>query len=280
MVTSPVSACETIVSYPLPVASGACVGTVACVPPSGSLFPVGTTLVNCSTPQTNCSFIVTVLDTDPPVLKTPADLTLAAEPGRCAATVEYTVNAGDNCPGATYLCTPPSGALFPVGITTVTCSASDLSGNVTQGSFKVTVDDTQVPAIAQPPDVSKSADPGKTNVVVAFPLPVAQDNCPGVTVTCLPPSGSIFPSGITAVTCTARDASKNVTSSVFKVTVTIIDDEKPRINCPADIVTTNDVGLCSAVIRYTATAVDNLPGVTVACAPPSGSVFPNGATRV
>ena len=47
----------------------------------------------------------------------------------------------------------------------------------------------------------------------------AKDNCPGVTVTTVPASGSIFPVGTTTVTATATDASGNKTITTFKVKV-------------------------------------------------------------
>ena len=270
--------CGATVNYPLPVASGNCGGPVVCAPPSGSVFPVGTTLVTCSTPVTNCTFKVIVSDKDVPVFSTPVDLVQGTDPGQCAATVNYTVMASDNCPGATFNCAPVSGSVFPVGSTTVNCTATDASGNVARTSFKVTVNDTQKPALTQPADISKPADPGKITAVVTFPLPAAQDNCPGVTVACLPASGTAFPLGPTTVTCTATDTSNNKTNVTFKVTVG--DNEKPVIVCPADIVKNNDAGLCSAVVNYTVTATDNVAGVTVACVPASGSVFPVGATTV
>jgi hypothetical protein len=37
------------------------------------------------------------------------------------------------------VCTPPSGSVFPIGITTVTCVASDACGNSSQCTFTVTV---------------------------------------------------------------------------------------------------------------------------------------------
>jgi hypothetical protein len=39
----------------------------------------------------------------------------------------------------TTVCTPPSGSIFPVGTTTVTCSATDVLGNTATCSFTVTV---------------------------------------------------------------------------------------------------------------------------------------------
>jgi HYR domain len=47
--------------------------------------------------------------------------------------------ATDNCPGVTVMCNPPSGVMFPVGTTTVTCTATDASHNTTQCTFPVTV---------------------------------------------------------------------------------------------------------------------------------------------
>ena len=37
-------------------------------------------------------------------------------------------------------CTPPSGTLFPIGTTTVSCTASDQAGNTSHFSFRVIVD--------------------------------------------------------------------------------------------------------------------------------------------
>ncbi|HEY3134667.1 MAG TPA: HYR domain-containing protein [Blastocatellia bacterium] len=44
-----------------------------------------------------------------------------------------------NCAIATVSCSPPSGSPFPVGTTTVTCSATDTSGNTAQCTFQVNV---------------------------------------------------------------------------------------------------------------------------------------------
>jgi hypothetical protein len=46
----------------------------------------------------------------------------------------------DNCdPGPLVACVPPSGSTFPEGTTTVTCTATDSSGNVGTCTFTVTV---------------------------------------------------------------------------------------------------------------------------------------------
>jgi hypothetical protein len=47
--------------------------------------------------------------------------------------------ASDNCGAATTSCVPASGSTFPVGATTVTCTATDAAGNSATCTFTVTV---------------------------------------------------------------------------------------------------------------------------------------------
>ena len=47
----------------------------------------------------------------------------------------------DNFPGVTAVCCPASGSCFPVGATTVTCTATDASGNTASCQFTVTTFD-------------------------------------------------------------------------------------------------------------------------------------------
>ena len=120
---------------------------LVCDHPSGSFFPFGTTLVRCfaadrhgnkSDPET---FAVKVGDTTPPVLKMPKVVSAIAT-SKSGARVAYTVTATDNIdPNPKVKCTPPSGSLFPLGKSPVTCTATDASGNTSQGTFivKVTV---------------------------------------------------------------------------------------------------------------------------------------------
>ena len=53
----------------------------------------------------------------------------------------YTMpTATDNVGVVSITCTPPSGSSFPIGITTVTCSATDYAGNEGTASFTVTIE--------------------------------------------------------------------------------------------------------------------------------------------
>jgi hypothetical protein len=115
-----------------------------CSPPSGSFFPVGTTQVTCTTlAGPSCTFTVTVQDTQKPAITCPANITaVAPTPTSPCAVVNFTPTASDNCPGVTVACVPPSGSCFPAGTTTVTCTATDASGNTAACSFTVKVFNT------------------------------------------------------------------------------------------------------------------------------------------
>ena len=135
--------CGAIVTYPAPTPAGSGCGTITCSPASGSFFSKGTTTVSCNaTAGASCSFTVTVNDTQPPTITCPAPIFVAAAatcPPASGRTVDYTVTALDNCPGVTVVCNPPSGSIFPVGTTSVTCTATDASGNTATCNFAVTV---------------------------------------------------------------------------------------------------------------------------------------------
>lgn len=117
---------------------------LVCTPPSGSVFPFGTTTVVCrgsdSSGNTNtCTFTITVVDQKPPVLRCPPDRVVVATSSQGAA-VYYNVAAADDCDNSpNVICTPPSGSIFPIGTTTVTCVGTDSSGNSSTCSFNVIV---------------------------------------------------------------------------------------------------------------------------------------------
>jgi hypothetical protein len=121
--------------------------TVFCSPASGSTFAPGVTVVNCTATDNFAntsfgSFTVTVV-TGPPTLTLPADITVEATSG-AGAVVTYTATADEN---ATVVCTPASGSTFPLGTTTVHCSATNILNQTTTGTFHVTVVDTTPPTI-------------------------------------------------------------------------------------------------------------------------------------
>ena len=84
--------------------------------------------------------IITHYDVTAPTLNCPGDLTVASPDG-AGVVVDFTVTATDDRPEPLRGpdCVPSSGNVFPVGVTTVTCTASDLCRNTNSCSFTVTV---------------------------------------------------------------------------------------------------------------------------------------------
>jgi endonuclease G len=90
---------------------------------------------------------VTVRDVTAPSLTLPSDITSEAT-GPQGAAVTYTATATDAHDGPLAVtCSPISGSTFAIDTTTVTCSASDASGNEAHGTFHVTVRDTTAPDV-------------------------------------------------------------------------------------------------------------------------------------
>ncbi len=89
---------------------------------------------------------VTVLDNGAPVFAgTPPNLTALAASASGAIVNFPTPTANDACSGpAAVVCSPASGSLFPVGQTTVICTATDASGLTATVTFTVNVAPLQV----------------------------------------------------------------------------------------------------------------------------------------
>jgi len=83
--------------------------------------------------------IVVRIDTIAPALALPANITADAT-SPAGAIVSYAATATDGSGvSPTLTCAPASGSTFPIGTTTVNCTASDAAGNSSSGSFTVTV---------------------------------------------------------------------------------------------------------------------------------------------
>jgi hypothetical protein len=111
--------------------------SVNCVPSSGSPFPLGTTFVHCtardaSGNSNHCSFTVTLVDTTPPQIVCPTDLTVEFSTDAGAA-VNFSPTVTDLCSEVALVCAPPSGTTFPIGATTVTCTATASERNKARG---------------------------------------------------------------------------------------------------------------------------------------------------
>ena len=86
-------------------------------------------------------------DTEAPVITCPENMIVNNDPGVCTAVVEFSVTATDNCCEPVVVCDPESGSAFPLGETTVTCTATDGNDNEATAEFTITVVDNEAPVI-------------------------------------------------------------------------------------------------------------------------------------
>jgi hypothetical protein len=220
---------------------------ISCTNPDGSTsdgvgtinptihFPLGETTVTCSTTGAQASFKVTVQDTTPPTVTPPAPVTAEAT-GPGGATVSYgAASASDLVDGSVAAsCTPTSGSTFPLGSTTVTCTATDSHGNTGSATTTVLVHDTTPPVVKPPKSITVVAPEGTNSLGPSDPLiapflagATATDLVdPNPTINVSAPTS--FPVGTTrTVTFTATDHSGNSASATATVTVTAATGGSP-----------------------------------------------------
>lgn len=249
---------------------------VTCTPASGSTFSAGTTPVTCVALDAHFNpglgfFDVTVTDGAPRLTVPDRIVTPATGPG--GATVTYDVTATG---GATISCSAASGSTFALGVTAVTCTATNAFGTDT-GQFLVEVYDGFAPVLVLH-DVTVTAT-SPAGAVVTFNPTAIDDVAGSVPVICAPPSGNTFPIGVTTVTCVADDGHANLATGTFKVTVLEQDTTPPVLMLTN--VTAEATSPAGAIVTFTPTAVDETDGsVPVTCAPASGSTFALGDTLV
>jgi len=120
--------------------------SVSCSPQSGSTFPITTTIVACTSAADSSgqfavvTFDVTVRDTTPPTILVPANITAAAT-GPNGAIVTFPQPTWTDIVDGSGIasCDDVSGAMYPLGTTTVTCGYTDAHNNTGTKSFTITV---------------------------------------------------------------------------------------------------------------------------------------------
>ncbi len=215
-----------------------------------------------------CSVLVEVTDDEAPKIICPSTLTVSTGAGVCTTTSIPNINIffrdistidafnpllarqyTDNCgvqsieymlSGSTTLSwisgTNAGAAIFNLGLTTVTYRITDYAGNSTTCSFDIRVIDNTPPSLTCPANIVMNTGSGTCTAVATWPTPTPTDNCdPGgasILLSSSHSSGSTFQLGVTTVTYRAVDNAGNESTCSFTVTVT--DNQKPIINCPAD----------------------------------------------
>jgi HYR domain len=257
-------------------------GGLACTPGSGETFPLGTTTVSCVDGSANppVTFKITVVDTTPPTVTVPATIPAEAT-GSSGASVAFSVTAIDAVDSSpTVSCNRSSGETFPLGTTTVSCTAKDASNNTAApAAFDVNVVDTTAPVITTPGNVNATTDDPSGTSINYGPVTATDAVASPITPSCSPPSGAAFAVGSTTVTCSASDGT-NTATATFTITVELVDTAAPTLSVPGPI-TAEATGPGGAQVTFSVAANDLVdPSPTVSCNHSSGETFPLGTTSV
>ena len=207
---------------------------------------------------------VTIIDSEPPTITAPADVTANTDTGVCTASgvVLGTPTGSDNCGTPTFTNNAPP--VFPIGVTVVIWTATDAVGNTAQAQQLVTVTDNENPTIV-PTDVNVLC---PSDVVLG--TPTTNDNCGVASVTNNAPT--VFSYGITTVTWTVTDFDGN-TATADQI-ITVIDTQNPTVSTPADVL----VECPEDVVLVPPTDNDNCAVISLVNDAPT--IFPYGMTTV
>ncbi|XP_022082302.1 mucin-2-like isoform X2 [Acanthaster planci] len=264
---------------------------------SGSSFPLGTTPVTYTftDPSGNTveqTFNVRVIqlpdDIRPVVTSFPSDITITVPFGTTSAVATWDEpTSTDNSGTSNQSGSIPSGSTFPLGITPVTYTFTDPSGNTVTMTFNVNVvmeSDNEPPVVDSfPNDVTVTVPFGTSSTPISWPTPTATDNSGTVSINSNRDPGSSFTPGSTQVTYTFTDPSGNTVTRSFNVNVVVLPDGVPPVitSFPADVTVTVPFGTTGTTVTWDEpTSVDNSGFSFQNPSKTPGSFFPVGTTPV
>lgn len=235
---------------------------------------------------------VVVSDKEKPTVTAPQNISTRVNRGVSFATVNAgQATAADNCQSVQVTGArsdnAPLNAGYPIGVTTITWTATDGSQNTATASQTVTVVGNQPPVVTPPANIAVNTDAGVCSAVVDPGVATVHDDTDGATVVGSradgQPLNSPYPKGVTTIHWTGTDA--DGLQTVADQTVTVSDKEKPSVTAPANISVGNDRTHNYAVVAVGApSAADNCPGVTVSGARNDGqalgNTYPVGVTTI
>ncbi|MEM7105384.1 MAG: HYR domain-containing protein [Bacteroidota bacterium] len=200
---------------------------------TGIITRTWTATDDCGNASASCDQTITIIDTTPPILNCPSDITVecgdSTDPSATGTPAEI-----EACGNAVFSFSDSSSPTCgSTEIITRTWTAADDCGNSISCDQIITIQDLTPPVISCPADItiecgedilpantgSASGSDGCGSVTLIYTDITAMDNCGD--------------SRVINRTWSAIDACNNITQCIQ--TITIIDTEGPTISCPADI---------------------------------------------
>jgi uncharacterized repeat protein (TIGR02543 family) len=161
---------------------------------------------------------ITLVDNLAPVIVAPVSI-LANANASCSATgiILGTPVATDNCTVDTVTNNAP--VTFPIGVTTVTWTATDRSGNTATATQTVTVKDVSFPTVVTKNITIQLDASGNATITAADIDNGSSDNCGISTMALSQDTFTISDIGIKTIILTVTDNSNNTSSATAQVTV-------------------------------------------------------------
>jgi hypothetical protein len=198
---------------------------------------------------------------------------------REGAYVKYeVVHFGGEDPNPKISCSPASGEFFKTGRTTVNCDAVNAYGEKASATFAVVVQDTVAPNLYVPREPIVVKAQSRDGAVVEFDAKAYDDLYGDLVPECTPRSGSLFPIGVTTVTCSATDPDLNIGYGTFDVEVLGEVKWYPLELTLPDSIYVEARSPEGEYIDYKVESSGEKPEVN--CLPKSGSLFSIGTTVV
>ncbi len=258
----------------------------------GSMQTITLTADNGAGKSNSCSFDITLTDTLAPVINCPLDVTLSANANCEVILPNYTeaATASDNCSTSnniTITQSPGPATILSGGMThTIVITATDESGNTTQCTFEVMIQDSAPPSLNCPSDVTVFVNEDCEVLLPNYTTAATvSDDCTvasSITITQNPKPGIILSGAVTTqiITLTADDGSAT-TSCDFSIL--LVDTLVPTIICPVNQNILMDENCLGAVPNYTDAIVtsDNCTtpnNLLTTQTPTAGTVFTGANT--
>lgn len=304
-------ACYAVVDFPDPELKITCnnaILTQISGLKSGSEFPIGINTatfeaISVSGVKKTCSINITVIDDLSPVIKCQNDTTLyITDVNENAKLYEYPMPiVSDNCSGVNVKLVKglASGRKFPQGLNVLRFQASDKAGNVSECSYRVYVkkevqsdsvvrpvtmikrDTTLKPvptlkkdSLVCPGDIRKINDSHQCGAIINFSFNQNESDLRQIEGL---KSGTLYPVGNTR---NRYEQTSGTNQCLFNVTV--VDVEKPELECPNDIIVYAPARGSGANVSYPfPKAKDNcgIASISQLSGNKSGDLFPAGNTQ-
>ncbi|MDR5589564.1 LamG-like jellyroll fold domain-containing protein [Christiangramia sediminicola] len=181
---------------------------------------------------------VVISDKTNPTITAPADLSFFTDSNSCFKS-NYDLGSestSDNCGVASIINDAP--AEFPLGETTVTWTVTDDSGNTSQDTQKITVEDNVKPVITAGNTVEATNDTGLCQAGLGIAPATASDNCSVGNPVGTRSDGlgldEPYPVGTTTISWNVKDAQGNAAETVIQEVI-VADNQAPEIPTIEDI---------------------------------------------